>query len=180
MASFPASSRRCSGSWVPSGSTCIWTLRESARGAAQLREGSPSQLIDHPRCPPRTPGIPGSLAVGVGGSPGWAGLAPRDLPGTHRPRARRTAPGAAGAALPSGSSCWPRSTAREQGLGEGARASVRRAWLYMPGARLPAPLAPAAPVGGSLAAVWHPAALWALSTVSLRPPRPLLNPLRAH
>lgn len=42
-----------------------------------------------------------------------------------------------------------REARREQVFGEGARASVRRARLFLSGARLPAPLTPAAPVGGS-------------------------------
>lgn len=46
-----------------------------------------------------------------------------------------------------------REARREQVFGEGARASVRRARLFLSGARLPAPLTPAAPVGGSFGAV---------------------------
>lgn len=46
--------------------------------------------------------------------------------GTHRPRARRTAPGAAGAARPPGASCWPEGRGGEQGGKEGAGLCVRR------------------------------------------------------
>lgn len=73
--------------------------------------------LDRPRCPPRTPEGPGSLAVGAWVLQDGTGRRQGTSRGTHRPRARRTAPGAAGAARPSGASCWPE--------GPGARAGTR-------------------------------------------------------
>lgn len=77
MASFPASSHRCSGSWAPSGSTCIWILRESAQGPLSCSRGL--LPLDRPRCPPRTPGVPGSLAFDA-----WVPQDPSGSQGTCR------------------------------------------------------------------------------------------------
>lgn len=119
--------------------------------AAESPEGSPAQRP--PKVPARDPR--GSRILrwcsGSLGGDRSATEGPRD---THRPRARRTAPGAAGAARPPGASCWPEGRGGEQGREKGAGLCVRRPgdaarFGSLPRARLPARLTPAAPVGGS-------------------------------
>lgn len=168
------------------GALAFGPCERERRGHLVAHRGSPA---------PRPPSVPtqnprGSRKPSIGrlDSPGPAAKA-GDFRSTHRPRARHTAQGAAGAARPSGVSCWSEWRGAGVGLGEGARASV---WRPGDAARLcslsrsaplfPAPLAPAAPVArrwvplGSRRAL-RSAGLRARSTASLRPPRSLLNPL---
>lgn len=151
------------------------------------RERRATSLLTGVSCPsaalgahPEPPGLHDASRWALG-FPRPAGKA-RDFRSTYRPRARHTAPGAAGAARPSGVSCWSEGRGAGVGTREGARPSVwrpgdaaRPCSLRRSAPLFPAPLAPAAPVGGCLSAVAARCALrWAPRSLhSLPPPAPV-------
>lgn len=187
MASFPASSRRCSGSWAPSGSICIWILRESAQGPFSCaRDLLP---LDRPRCPPRFSGVSGNLASGAWvpqDRTGWRQATSRALTVHARGAQRQEQQEQRGSQEPH---AGRRGAAREPGLGEGARRSegarrgsgAARRHCSLLGALCPerasARLAPAAPVGGCLAAIAARSALRSALGSALAPQPPSARPV---